>query len=235
MSLHEFARQAADLVSTGDKSRSRSLNEVVLLAARQVPGCAGAAAAVWLNAEPAEPAEVAASHPDLADLAEREVRSGRGPILTALATGMLAYCPDTLDDLAWPEYAHAALARGVRCSVTLVHQPDPAGAITLSLAGARPRSLDPGRLQLAELLLAAGGSVVGNVSRYGDARRTARQLSEAARGRAVVDQAKGILMQALGCSADEALRRMREISQQQSVKVTEVARAITESPPGRAG
>ena len=45
----------------------------------------------------------------------------------------------------------------------------------------------------------------------------------------MVDQAKGILMHALGCSAADALERMRRVSQTQHVKVTDVAKQIVES------
>jgi AmiR/NasT family two-component response regulator len=67
---------------------------------------------------------------------------------------------------------------------------------------------------------------MGNASIYGDSQRTALQLRESAESRAVVDQAKGILMHALGCSAQEAFDRMRETSQTRHVKVTEVAKTI---------
>jgi len=116
----------------------------------------------------------------------------------------------------------------VRCSVTLAHVAGPA-AVTLSLFGARPRVLDPDQLPLAELLVAVGGAVIGNMSSYSDAERMALQLREATESRALVDQAKGILMHALGCSADQAFDRMREISQQHNLKVTEVARRIIDS------
>jgi AmiR/NasT family two-component response regulator len=36
-------------------------------------------------------------------------------------------------------------------------------------------------------------------------------------------------MHALGCSATEALKRMRQVSQQQNIKVTDVAARIIES------
>ena len=45
----------------------------------------------------------------------------------------------------------------------------------------------------------------------------------------MVDQAKGVLMHALGCSAEEALQRMRQVSQAQNMKVTEVATRIIDS------
>jgi len=221
----DLAREAADLLTIADKSRSRSLGELAALAARRVPACSGATASLWQDGEPLV---MAATHPDISSLTEVELGCGRGPETTALATGEAAHCPDTLAEERWPEYASAALSRGVRCSVTLAHQPG-GEAITLSLFGARPRVLDPGQVPLAELLVAAGGALVDNLSQFGDARRAAIQFRDAAQSRALVDQAKGILMNALGCSADEALDRMRQISQQGNMKVTEVASRIIDS------
>ena len=221
----DLARETADLLNVANKSLPRSLNELVSLASRQVRACSGAAAALWRDSEPLV---MAASHPDVSGLTEIEIASGRGPEIEALASHATISCPDTLTEDRWPEYVQAALAGGVRCSVTLAHVAGTA-AVTLSLFGARPRVLDPEELPLAELLVAVGGTVIGNMSSYTDAERTALQLQEAAQSRALVDQAKGILMHALGCSADQAFDRMREISQQHNLKVTEVARRIIES------
>jgi hypothetical protein len=117
-----------------------------------------------------------------------QLSSGRGPVLEALSGGGPVSCPDTLTETRWPEYASVALRRGVRCCVTLAYRPGP-DAVTLSLSGARPRSLESG--QLAELLTAFGGAVMGNAAEYGDAKRTTLQLRAAAESRALVDQAKG--------------------------------------------
>lgn len=220
-----LAREAAGLLSIAGKSGPRSLNELVGIASRQVPACSGALAGLWQGGEPID---LAASHPDIAGLVEVQLQSRRGPVVEALITGEPADCPDTLAERRWPEYAHVALCRGVRSSVTLIHQSGSA-AVTLMLVAARPRALDPGRLPLAELLVAAGSAVIGNVSQYSEARRAARQLRDAARSRALVDQAKGILMHAFGCSADEALERMRQLAQDRGVKVTDVATRIIDS------
>ena len=74
-----------------------------------------------------------------------------------------------------------------------------------------------------------GGGVAGTRTHYGEARGEALQFRDAAQARALVDQAKGILMHALGCSADEALTRMRQISQVRSIRVTDVASRIIDS------
>lgn len=222
MANPQLARETAGLLSIAGKSGPRSLNELAEVAARQVTPCSGALAGLWQDGELAD---LAASHPDIAGLVDVQLEHLRGPVVEALITGEPAYCADTLAERRWPEYAHAALCCGVRCSITLIHQSGRA-AVTLSVVAARPRVLDPGQLPLAELLVAAGSAVMGNVSRYSEARRAALQLRDAARSRALVDQAKGILMHALGCTADEALDRMRALAQTRGIKVTDVASRI---------
>lgn len=191
-------------------------------ATRLVPGCSGAGAVLWRNGEPVV---FAASHPSLPELIEVQVSSGRGPVLDALARDEPVCCSDTLEENRWPEYASAALCLGVRCSLSLAYRFG-ADAVCLSLFGARPSTLEADSIAVAERLVALGGAVMGVASGYGEARRTALQLRDAAESRAVVDQAKGILMHALGCGADEALERMRQVSQARNMKVTEVAELI---------
>jgi hypothetical protein len=224
-STPDIAQDDAGLLSLGDASEPRSLSQLVDLAARQVPACSGATAILWRDGEPVV---VAASHPSLPELIEVQVRCGRGPILDALGGEEPVSCPDTLEETRWPEYASVALRQGVRCSLSLAYRSG-TEAVTLSLFGARPRMLEADSVALAERLVAFGGSVVGFASEYGEARRAARQLRDAAESRAVVDQAKGILMHALGCSAEEALQRMRQVSQTRNLKVTEVASRVIES------
>jgi hypothetical protein len=116
-----------------------TLGQLIRLAAIQVTGCSGASATLWQDGEPVV---FAASHPDLAELATIERSSGGGPVTEARATGKPVCTPDTLDDNRWPAYSAAALARGVRSSITLVHQSGPV-MVTLSLFGAQPGR--PGR------------------------------------------------------------------------------------------
>jgi hypothetical protein len=239
LAIEHLGHEAAELLSLTSGGEARSLNRLAELAAWQVPACAGAHAAVWRDGEVVTNA---ATHPDLAELAELQLTAGRGPIVAASGTGIPVSCPDTLEESRWPEYAEAALRRGVRCSVHLVRElPD--GILVLSLFGMRPGVLDVESLPVADVLAAFGGAMLANATAYQQARRTASQLRDAVAARSVVDQAKGVLMHALGCSADEALRRLRRESQRRHVKVTEVAvgvvaaygddSAAASSPPGR--
>jgi hypothetical protein len=219
------ARDPAGLLSAAQASAPRSLNQLVADVARQVPACSGAAAAFWRDGEPAA---LAASHPSLPDLIEAEVRSGLGPALEALRTGQPVGCPDTLAEERWPQYCAAALRQGVRCALCLAYRSEGA-ALCLSLFSARPRMLGPAAVAAAERLAASGMAMVDLTSEYGDARREQLQLRDAAQSRAQVDQAKGILMHALRCSADQALDQMRQISQARNMKVADVAARIISS------
>jgi hypothetical protein len=227
----ELAQAAGELLTLVNASESRAMHRLVELAARHVPGCSGATSVLWHGGEPTI---TSASHPDLSELADIQLVSRRGPTIDALTEGGQMSCPDTLSEERWPDYASRALSMGVRSSLTLVHksgnpQDSDLLALTLTMYATRPRVLDASRAPVAELLIAFGSAVMRNTSAYDAAQRTVRQLSEGADSRAVVDQAKGILMVGLSCSADDALRRMREISQTRQIKVTEVARRIVES------
>jgi hypothetical protein len=222
----------AELLDIGAASDARSLNQLAAAAAQSVAGCSAANVVMWQHGEPVL---IASTHPDLPQLVEVQIESGRGPALEALAkAGEPVSCPDTLVSERWPEYAAAALKVGVRCSLTFAHLAR-GGAVSLTLFGARPRCIDPRRAKSAELLGAIGGAVLEAVSQYDDARRTASQLRDAAQARAVVDQAKGILMHAFGVSADEALQRMRETSQRRNIRAIDVAKEVVESGGRRPG
>ncbi len=130
----ELLHSASELLSSPRPPAPETLGQLVRLAASEVPGCSGASATLWQDGEPAS---FAASHPDLAELATIERSAGCGPVTEALAAGRMVCTQDTLHEDRWPAYAAAALSRGVRSSVTLVHQSGPV-VVTLSLFGARP-------------------------------------------------------------------------------------------------
>jgi ANTAR domain/GAF domain len=225
----EFAVRTAALLSLAAATEERSLCQLTALAASQIPGCAAASVVIWRGGELTGQA---ASHPEPSKLVAVQLASGRGPMLDSMTDAAPVSCPDTLTDTRWPEFAAAALQIGVRSCVALSYHGE--AIVSLSLFGTRPRALDPGQLQLAELLVAYCSALVGAVADYGESRRMADQLREAASARAVVDQAKGILMHALGCSADEALERMRAVSQRSHLRATEVAQRVIDAHSGRA-
>ena len=139
MTTDELAREAAALFAAADPSGTKSIRQLAELAARRVQACSGATATLWRDDEAVT---MAASHPDLAALTSLQIETGSGPTLDAVRTGEPRGCADTLAEDRWPEFAAAALSRGVRCCVSLVHEFG-GMAVTLTLYSVRPRSLDP--------------------------------------------------------------------------------------------
>ncbi|TYC13001.1 ANTAR domain-containing protein [Actinomadura syzygii] len=255
----QLALEIARLGMVGESSDVGTLHRVTELAARVVPGCAGAASVRWAlpelpglptdpahdvphvppqsatpdSASPAagaveirpEPLAAAASHPDLAEVTDRQLARGRGPVFDVVLDRRPLSSDDILGETRWPDAMADMLRRGVRCFTTSPHL-NPPVLVTLTLYGVTPKSLGDGRHALASLLLAQGSAAVSNTQQYDDVHRTAMQLQEAVEARAVVDQAKGILMHALGCDADEAFAEMRRISQTRHVKLTALAQRI---------
>jgi AmiR/NasT family two-component response regulator len=95
--------------------------------------------------------------------------------------------------------------------------------------GARPRSLDPDQLPLAELLVAFGGAVMGNADAYDGVQRTVLRLRDSVESGALLDQARGVLMHARGCTAAEALTQMGDMATAQHITMTEVAQQVIAS------
>jgi GAF domain-containing protein len=220
-----LAVEIAKLGMVRESSEIGALGTVTDLAARAVTGCAGATTVRWSQTEPLEPVLIAASHPDLAEMIEVQRARREGPSYAAARNREPVTCEDTLVETRWPDYVGAALRRGVRCFATTLYENEQV-LVTLTLYGALPGSLDPRQLALAALLVAQSGAAVTNSREYDDVHRTAVQLRQAVEARAVVDQAKGILMHALGCDADTAFAELRRISQTRHVKLTAIARRI---------
>ncbi len=225
--------EATELVALSAGGEAKSLSRLAELAVRQVPGCAAAHATIWRDGELAA---MAASHPDPAELIDLEIAVGSGPLLAAVREGRPVSCRDALDEVRWPWWAGEALRRGLRSSIHLVRQSPPT-TLVLALFAVRPGALEADGVPMAEMLARFGGAVFANNLAYGQAQRTATQLKDSVAARAVSDQAKGILMHALGCDADEALRYLRRESQRRHVKVTEVAARViaTYAPGGQPG
>jgi hypothetical protein len=221
VTAEDLGYEATELASLSI-GEAKSLSRLAELAVRQVPGCAAAHATIWRDGELIS---VAASHPAPAEMVDLETSFGPGPLAAAVRDGRPVSCRDALEEERWPWWAAEALRRGLRSSIHLVRQ---SSSITLVLAlfAVRPGALEADGVPMAEMLARFGSTVFANNLAYGQAQRTATQLKDSVAARAVTDQAKGILMHALGCDAEEALRYLRRESQRRHVKVTEVAARV---------
>ncbi|MFI6484728.1 ANTAR domain-containing protein [Nonomuraea sp. NPDC050663] len=220
-----LARELATLARLGDDTSTESvLRSLTTTLAAGVPGCSGATVEQWRERR----ALVSASHSELIALVEGERRLGEGPSLEARGTGRRVLASDLLTERRWPGYAALAVTCGVRSQLVL---PIEVGAVQflVGLHSVRASAFaDQAAPPLASMLAEQLSVAMANLWDFEEVRTDAAQLQEAMAGRAIIDQAKGIIMKTSGCSAEEAFDELRRISQHHQVKVADLARLLVE-------
>ncbi|WLS44578.1 GAF and ANTAR domain-containing protein [Micromonospora profundi] len=164
---------------------------------------------------------------DLArQLDEWQYQEQRGPCLDASASGASISVPDMVAEQRWPAWAARARDAGVGSSLSigLPIQESVVGA--LNVYGGSANDFDPPAIAVAERFAAYAAVALANAHLYDSAATLADQMQEAMRGRAVIEQAKGIIMGERRCSSEEAFALLSKISQDSNRKVRDVAEAL---------
>jgi hypothetical protein len=125
--------------------------------------------------------------------------------------------------------AHRHPARAVHpCRATSGHVPArDQGSHYSSAAQAQGRSSDP-RAALAATYAEQLAATLQSVDAYKSTATLARHMAEAMRTRAVIEQAKGILMADHRITDEQAFQRLTELSQHANVKLRDGARRIVD-------
>jgi AmiR/NasT family two-component response regulator len=84
-------------------------------------------------------------------------------------------------------------------------------------------------LEHTRLFAGYASVAVANILSYADATNEVTHLRIAIESRAVIEQAKGIIMVRDRCTADEAYQLLTRISQQQNVKLRQLAQTIVDA------
>jgi GAF domain-containing protein len=161
---------------------------------------------------------------------ELQYEKGYGPCLDAGRGNVVLRVDDMRTEERWPDYASRVLETGVRSSLSipLPYQGTSIGALniysSIPAAFASPESLDAG-LQVAEAIAVA----VVNADAHARLTEQARNMRVAMDSRAVIEQAKGVLMAQRHVDADQAFDILREASQRYNRKLRDIAAGIVAS------
>ncbi|MBR7744321.1 GAF and ANTAR domain-containing protein [Phycicoccus sp. BSK3Z-2] len=158
---------------------------------------------------------------------------GEGPCLDAAATREPQTVPDLChDDGRWPDFARISRQDGMRSlyAAPLISGDECVGAINL-YAWATNAFDD---LDTAVVEIAAGrcADAVVAVTALDGMRRLAGQLEQAMASRAVIEQAKGVIMAMRGLSEHDAFEVLRKASQDRNVKLRLLAEEFVASVSG---
>ncbi|HEX3825580.1 MAG TPA: GAF and ANTAR domain-containing protein [Mycobacteriales bacterium] len=151
---------------------------------------------------------------------------GDGPCLEALRLGKTVIVADQAADSRWPEYADCAVAAGVGSSVSVPLMVEAHHIAAPNIYGDRPGAFGQQAVEAAEALAVYAAVVLANADLYFTATSRAEQMNAAMESRAVIEQAKGVLMGARRCTAEEAFAILVKLSQQSGRKLRDVATAL---------
>jgi transcriptional regulator with GAF, ATPase, and Fis domain len=149
--------------------------------------------------------------------------AGRGPCLEAARTGELQRVKVTDAAQRWPEFAAAADESAIVAYLSAPLFVDHQYHGSLNLYDTGGNSFGALDAALLDLYTAAAEAALRSTRRQQAARETMGQLRTALTSRAVIDQAKGILM-ALHCiHPEDAFKLLVKASQEQNLKLRDVA------------
>jgi GAF domain-containing protein len=173
-----------------------------------------------------EPVTAAFTDPAAPVIDQAQYETGRGPCVECAATGVVLWIDSTHEDDRWPEFAQACVDHGVLSTLSLPLWVDgtPIGAMNL-YARSQAAFTEGDRLD-ATRFARQSAIVVANAWTHDQVRRQVEQLREALDTRAVIEQAKGVVMAAMRCSAEEAFETLRRQSQHENRKLRDVAGEI---------
>ncbi len=216
--------------------RESSLDDVLLrvaeLAKRSMPGASEVSVTLVRGAD----AHTAAATGPLAlTLDEFQYQGGEGPCLDASASVSTLSVPDTADEPRWPGWAIRAGEAGARSSLSvgLPVQERVTGA--LNIYSVDPAAFDEEAITLAQTFAGYAAVALANAHLYDTTATLAQQMQAAMDSRAVIEQAKGILMARRRCSADEAFALLSKASQDTNRKLRDVAAALVAGVGSRGG
>jgi len=163
-----------------------------------------------------------------AALDERQYADGFGPALTVTRSGTTVRIDDTATEVRLSDFAAVARRQGVT-SVLALNLPIPGGTAG-GLCLYRLRSSEPvsqAAEDIAKTFAGYAGAVLAGAALLASREREIGHLQAAAQTRAVIDQAKGVVMYQSACDADEAFQRLAKQSQRTNRKLRDVAADIT--------
>jgi GAF domain-containing protein len=230
-SLHDLAG-----LVTGSMPLEDLLGRVATFAAHAIPGAEGAGVTLLRVGQPHNLVEaIAATAAFVREIDEIQYRVVQeGPCISAAFHRRTVRSGNLETEQLWPRFGPRAGHLGIHSALSLpLLLPDQVvGAINVYSRG--KDVFDETAAALGELFAAPAAVAVRNAQVLSQARLLIEQLERAISNRPVVDQAIGIVRSRTGSSAEDAMERLRALSQSEHVKLTTLAQRIVDQATERA-
>ena len=225
----ELARLAGLVLSEPDVDAA--LTRVTHVAVSVVDVCDGASLTMRREGVPSAPA----SSDDWAlGLDELQFAEQEGPCLNCLREGSVMRVRDLGEDERFPSYGPRAAERGARSALSLPMAADGRTVGALNLYSREPDAFGREELALGELLAAHAALAVQAAVAYYSSRDLAGQMQSAMGSRALIEQAKGVLVARERIAPDAAFERLVGLSQAANRKLRDIAADLVTEASGAA-
>jgi GAF domain-containing protein len=166
---------------------------------------------------------IAVSDERLGHLEDLQIRHQEGPCITAFDDKELVGVQDLTEDTRWPSFSQAAVARGVKAVLAspLPYNQDAVGVVAVLSEDRHPWSPEGELALLAFTDLAA--LLIASMMQGEQQSELAAQLQGALNSRAVIEQAKGVLIGQQGMSAHAAYVQLRAQARSERRKLAAVS------------
>ena len=168
------------------------------------------------------------SHPTAPEVDAVQYAAGTGPCLDGSRQQRSFRIDSTVDEERWGEFCRAAAAKGIHSVLSLPLAVAGRGLGALNFYAGAPNAFSEDDEEVGRLFARQAAVALANAEAYWGATTLAVQLKQALTSRAVIDQAKGIIMGLQGCSADEAFDVLRRASQRENRKLRDIAQDMVE-------
>ncbi len=243
--LHDVQADTDDLQSslvdlaalvTGARGLPELLQLVAVYAAKAIPGADGAGVTLLRIERPDNRVEaLAASDPFVAEIDEIQyVTVNEGPCITAALERRTVRSGSLGGEKMWPRFGPRVGRLGIHSalSLPLLLPGQVVGAINVYARG--KDVFDDHAQELGELFAAPAAVAVHNAHTLSQAIALTSQLQTALATRPVIDEAVGLLRSRTGATSQEARERLREMSQREHVKMTDIAQHLVDEAVRRA-
>ncbi len=216
---------------TASQPLNMTLIRVADFAVTAIPGADGVGLTLM---EAGQPDTIVASTDFVRVVDEVQYRLGEGPCLQAVADRRTQISGSLGGEKRWPRFGPRAGRLGVNSALSLpLLLPDQVvGALNVYAHGRDVFTASA--VRMGELFAGPAAVAVANAQVLAQAQRLAAQLQAALYSRAVIDQAIGVVMSRSGATAAEAFDILRVRSQNDHVKLAEVARRLVDDAVRRA-
>jgi GAF domain-containing protein len=213
-------------IRLGETDLKGLLNEVAHLAKRTIPGADEVSVTLATEKE----AHTAAFTGQLALLLDEwQYDHGHGPCIDASAAATTLSVPDMSTEQRWPDWAAHALKTGAGSSLSIGLPLHDQVTGALNIYATTSQAFDRDAVALGQTFAGFAAAALANAHRYDAQASLAQQMQAAMQSRAVIEQAKGIIMGSRRCSPDEAFMVLTKISQDTNRKLRDVATALVAS------